>query len=137
MVDPDRVAARLERLRDLLARLERVREGGEDSYMADPDVRVMTERRLELAVQICIDLGTQLVMETSARSPESYADVFKSMAEADLLSADLAERLEEAAKQRNLLVHLYLDIDDRKVFGSLASLDDLRLFAKVVEEELD
>lgn len=132
MVDPDRAAARLERLRDLLDRLEHVRAAGEDSYLADPDARAASERRLEQAIQICIDLGTQLVMETPARAPENYADVFKSMAEADLLPADLAERLEAAAKQRNLLVHLYMDIDDRKVFSSLESLDDLRQFAAIV-----
>lgn len=96
----------------------------------------MTERWLELAVQICIDLGTQLVIESSARAPDSYAGVFRSMVEADLLPSDLADRLSEAAKQRNLLVHLYLEIDDRKVFASLASLDSLREFAAVIGSEI-
>lgn len=137
MVDADRARARLERLRDLLERLERVRAAGEDAYLAEADARAMSERRLELAIQICIDLGTQLVMETSARTPESYADVFTSMADVGLLPVDLSERMGEAAKQRNLLVHLYLEIDDRKVFSSLESLDDLRMFAKVVAEEID
>ncbi len=36
-----------------------------------------------------------------------------------------------AAKQRNLLVHLYLEIDDRAVFASLTYLDDLREFATI------
>jgi uncharacterized protein YutE (UPF0331/DUF86 family) len=137
LVDADRAAARLERLRDLLERLERVRALGEDAYLADPDSRAMSERRLELAVQICIDLGTQLVMETSARAPENYADVFRSMADAGLLPTDLAERMGEAARQRNLLVHLYMEIDDRKIFSSLESLDDLRQFARVVADEID
>lgn len=137
MVDPDRAAARLERLRDLLDRLERVRAGGEDAYLEDPDIRAMSERRLELAIQICIDLGTQLVMETSARAPESYADIFQSMAEAKLLPIDLADRLSEAAKQRNLLVHLYMEIDDKLVFASLESLDDLRQFGEIVGREAD
>jgi uncharacterized protein YutE (UPF0331/DUF86 family) len=136
LVDPDRAAARLERLRDLIERLDRVRSAGEDAYLADPDSRAMSERRLELAVQICIDLGTQLVMETSARAPENYADVFRSMAEAGLLSGELADRMGDAARQRNLLVHLYMDIDDRKVFSSLESLDDLREFARVVAAEV-
>jgi uncharacterized protein YutE (UPF0331/DUF86 family) len=137
LVDPDRAAARLERLRDLLDRLERVRAGGEDAYLEDPDIRAMSERRLELAIQICIDLGTQLVMETSARAPESYADIFQSMAEAKLLPIDLADRLSEAAKQRNLLVHLYMEIDDKLVFASLESLDDLRQFGEIVGREAD
>jgi uncharacterized protein YutE (UPF0331/DUF86 family) len=77
------------------------------------------------------------VIERSVRAPESYADVFRSMAEADLLPKDLAARLAEGARQRNVLVHLYMDIDDRKVFSSLESLDDLREFAKVVAAQLD
>jgi len=54
-----------------------------------------------------------------------------------LLEEDLADRLAQAAKQRNVLVHLYLDVDDRKVFDSLSRLDDLRRFAAFVEEQLD
>jgi uncharacterized protein YutE (UPF0331/DUF86 family) len=109
LVDADRAAARLERLRDLLERLDLVREAGEHAYLADPDSRAMSERRLELAVQ----------------------------AEAGLLADDLADRMGDAARQRNLLVHLYLDIDDRRVFSSLESLDDLRRFAKAVAARLD
>jgi len=124
-------------LRDYLTRLEPVRASGEDAYLADPDLRAMTERRLELAIQICIDLGTQLLMETSAKAPENYADVFQKLAEANLLPGDLADHLSEAARQRNVLVHLYLEIDDRKVFASLESLDDLREFAKVVASQID
>jgi uncharacterized protein YutE (UPF0331/DUF86 family) len=58
------------------------------------------------------------------------------MAEADLIAPDLAARPGAAARQRNLLAHLYLEIDDRMVFASLGPLDDLRLFAKVVEDEI-
>lgn len=38
-----------------------------------------------------------------------------------------------AARQRNLIVHLYMEIDDRAVFASLSYLDDLREFATAVE----
>ena len=76
-------------------------------------------------------------MERSVRPPESYASVFQSMAEASLLPADLADRLSAAARQRNLLVHAYMEIDDRKVFDSLGSLDDLRKFAAIVAREID
>lgn len=137
MVDPERAAARLKRLERLIEDLEAIRTQGEASYLAEHRVRMAAERQLELAVQICIDIGTQLVMERSVRAPESYADVFRSMAEADLLPRDLADRLSEAAKQRNLLVHLYMEINDKLVFESLESLDDLRRFGEIVGGEID
>jgi uncharacterized protein YutE (UPF0331/DUF86 family) len=137
LVDAERAGARLQRLEELLERLDEVREEGEGAYLSDAVVRAATERRLEMAVQICIDIGTQLAAERSVRPPDSYADVFGKLAEAGLLTSELARGLSEAARQRNLLVHLYMDIEDRKVFASLGSLDDLREFAKVVEAQLD
>lgn len=86
-----------------------------------------------MAIQICIDLGTQLVSEQSARPPSDYAEVFEILGEKGVLSKDLALRMGSAARQRNLIVHLYMEIDDRAVFASLSYLDDLREFATAVE----
>jgi uncharacterized protein YutE (UPF0331/DUF86 family) len=102
------------------------------TYLADEDLRMMSERRLELSIQICIDIGAHLVSELSASPPNDYAGIFKSLADAGHLDGDLGERLSAAARQRNLLVHLYLDIDNRKVFASLRHLEDLRTFAEMV-----
>ncbi len=129
MVDADRAEARLERLEELIERLEGVRKKGEDAYLGDAELRAMTERWLEIAIQVCIDLGTQVVMEQSAPAPSNYADIFKALGQKGLLSEELAARLGNAARQRNLLVHLYMEVDDRAVFASLAFLDDLRQFA--------
>lgn len=55
-----------------------------------------------------------------------------------MVDADQVEaRLGNAARQRNLLAHLYMEIDDRAVFASLAYLDDLREFATAVEQLAD
>lgn len=133
LVDASRVEARIQRLEELIERLDEVRRAGEDAYLADEQQRAATERWLQVAVQICFDLGTQLVTEQSARPPSDYADVFTILGDKQVVPSDLAERLSDAAKQRNLIVHLYLEIDDRAVFASLAHLDDLREFAANLE----
>ncbi len=71
--------------------------------------------------------------ELSAPPPSDYAGIFKSLADAGHLERDLAIRLSDAARLRNLLIHLYLEIDDRQVFGSLERLQDLRDFAAAVQ----
>jgi uncharacterized protein YutE (UPF0331/DUF86 family) len=133
LVDAERVEARLGRLEETIERLEGVRARGEDAYLADPELRAMAERWLQLAIQACLDLGAQIVSEQSVPPPSSYADVFKALGERDVLPKELAGRLGDAARQRNLLVHLYMEIDDRAVFASLQWLDDFRQFAAVVE----
>lgn len=137
MVDGERLGARLERLERLIEQLEATADAGLEAYLADESLRLLTERRLQLAIQACIDAGAQLVSELSARAPSDYADVFSSLADGGFLERHLARSLGEAAGQRNLLVHDYLDIDDRRVFASLSRLDDLREFATVVQHLAD
>lgn len=137
MVDRETVTARLGRLAELIDQLERTRAGGLDVYLANAELRAATERRLQLAEQSCIDIGAHVVSEINAPPPGDYAAIFSSLADAGELDRDLASRLMQAARQRNLLVHAYLDIDDRKLFQSLEHLDDLRAFAEVVEGMLD
>lgn len=63
------------------------------------------------------------------RAPDTNADVFVRLCEGEVIDEALAERLAQAAKQRNILVHDYLEIDDRIIYRSLTQLDDLRTFA--------
>jgi uncharacterized protein YutE (UPF0331/DUF86 family) len=136
LVDADRAEARIARLEELIERLETVHGKGVDVYLGDVELRAMTERWLEVALQVCIDLGTQVVMEQSAPAPSSYAEIFETLGQKGLLSEELASRLGDAARQRNLLVHLYMEVDDRAVFASLAFLDDLREFAAFAQSQL-
>lgn len=133
MVDAEQIEARLERLEEMLEQLEEVHRGGEDAYLTDPQRRLATERLLQLSIQICIDLAAQVVSEQSVAPPSSYAEVFKILGDKGVVSAEVAERLANAARQRNLLVHLYMEVDDKAVFASLAFLDDIREFAAAVE----
>jgi uncharacterized protein YutE (UPF0331/DUF86 family) len=137
LVDGEQIGARLARLERLIEQLEDVRAGGEDAYLADERVRAMTERWLQLAIQACIDVGAQLVSELSAAAPADYAGVFKALAEAGHLEVELADRLARAAGLRNVLVHLYLELDDRQVFTALGRLDDLRAFAGTTQRLAD
>lgn len=137
MVDADRIGTRLDRLERLLERLEEIRSGGEEAYLADDRTRAMAERWLQLAIQACIDIGAQLVSELSVDPPSDYGGVFRSLGAAGHLDQDLAERLARAAGQRNVLVHMYLDLDDREVFASLGRLDDLRAFAQAAQQLAD
>lgn len=54
LVDGAQAGARLARL---IEQLEAVRAEGEADYLADERLRAMTERWLELTIQVCIDIG--------------------------------------------------------------------------------
>lgn len=123
-----------------LAALERylndlARHGGTSpERLRDDPYRV--ERLLELVVQVAADIVTHELVERDV-TPESYRDAFRQAARARLLPEDLADRLADAAGLRNVLVHLYDEIDYEIVAASVdEALRDFGAFLEVYRDRL-
>jgi uncharacterized protein YutE (UPF0331/DUF86 family) len=110
--------------------IERVTGAGRDRFLADDGLQHQAERALQLAIQICIDIGAHLVAARGLRAPDDYRDVFDRLSREDTLDGALAERLKDAVGQRNLLVHGYLDLDPELIWEKLGEVEDLRAFAR-------
>jgi len=133
LVDPKSVDARLEHLAELLAESERIRASGRAAYDASFRDRLAAQHAIQLAIQICVDIGAHLIAELALRMPDDYRGVFAALQEPLSLAPDLVEELSAAAGMRNVLVHVYLEVDDDRVWDALGHLDDLRQFAAAVE----
>lgn len=104
MVDPDRV-------RRLVESIERWR-----SVLTEPPSDPLRRRyAVQAAAQACIDLANHVIASEGWRVPADYGDAFTVIAEHDVIGSPLAERLTGLAGLRNLLVHLYDEIDDDRV----------------------
>jgi uncharacterized protein YutE (UPF0331/DUF86 family) len=109
VTDPDLVAKKLAFIetcvRELrtLARPERIAD----------DVREerFVEHTLQLAIQAALDVGSHIVSDDRLGEPETGRDVFRLLARAGVVTDPLAERLERMAGFRNVVVHLYQDVD--------------------------
>jgi uncharacterized protein YutE (UPF0331/DUF86 family) len=137
LVDPERVRERLSRLEPLLTLLEDVRGAGEQAYFGSTYTILATQHGLQLAVQICIDVGAHLIAELGLAPADDYRGVFTRLEEAGIVDACLADRLRAAAGLRNLLVHGYAEVDDAQIWASLSRLDDLRAFSAAAERAVN
>ncbi len=135
MVDAESIAARLDRLTPLLGELEGIRAAGHDAYTAEFRSRLAADHAIQLAIQICIDIGAHLIAELGLETPSEYRGVFENLRKAGL-DPQLAERLADAAGMRNVLVHAYLEVDDEAVWDALDRLDELRRFAAFAQQQL-
>jgi uncharacterized protein YutE (UPF0331/DUF86 family) len=65
--------------------------------------------------------------------PDDYAGCFATLETGGVISKELSARLQQMAKFRNLLVHVYWTIDYGRVFDVIErDLDDLRHFSEAV-----
>jgi len=70
-----------------------------------------------VSIEAVIDLSNHLITQNKMRVPESYAETFKVLAEANVIEEELSKRLMEMAKFRNRLVHIYWEVDDELIYS--------------------
>lgn len=88
---------------------------------------------LLLAIETLLDLGSHVISSEGYAPPAGYADIFRVLRDEGLLEDQLAGRLMAMARFRNVLVHLYGDVDEARVLEILrGSLDDLDGFVRVL-----
>ena len=81
------------------------------------------------ATQIVIDLAMRACLAMNLGTPSSYADAFRRLQTAGVLSAELAGRLARAAGFRNVVAHAYDTLDMARVHeAATRGPSDLRAF---------
>ncbi len=72
------------------------------------------------------------------RKPETYKEVIEILGEEGILPEGFAERFAEAAKFRNILVHMYAEIDVEMVYEILQNnLEDFDEFARHIARYIE
>lgn len=127
MVEPERIAALATTMTAELRELDAVARLGPGLV---EDGRALRAAKYSLLVVIgaAIDVAHHVIASEGLRSPSSYADAFDALSEAGLLADGPAATGREAARFRNLLVHVYADVSDARVAEIVTGrLDELRV----------
>ena len=126
----------MDELSERLARLQPLKARARSDFDADPYLRDIVERNLEIAAQCCIDISHRIISLEGARKPVDYYDAILRMGELGVLPAAFARHLAPLASFRNILVHEYLAVDWDEVYRVLHRLQDLERFAESVRHWL-
>lgn len=128
------LARKLERLRTYLSDLQPHSGKSVDQVLEDS---YEVERLLELLVQVAVDIVGHELAEKGI-VPDSYRDAFFQAGKRGLLPSELAASLADAAGLRNVLVHIYEDIDYEIITNSIdEALRDFGRFLELYSARLD
>lgn len=129
-IDRNRVTEFLRLLNEDLRDLRQKAQVPKERYLQTRDMQAIVERRMQTAIESGINIGNHLIARLGLRAPQDYADVFRILAEAQIVPFELAQQMVDMVKFRNLLVHVYWMIDHERVYESLpARLLTLEAFA--------
>jgi uncharacterized protein YutE (UPF0331/DUF86 family) len=132
-LNTDLIRTRCNEIEESVSRLERLQALSRDAFLADQDTLDLACYRLLVAIEAALALCYHVSAKRLHRVPEEYAQCFANLRDAGIIPADLTERLQQMARCRNLLIHMYWRIDYGQVYDILhRNLQDLRTFAAAI-----
>lgn len=132
-MDTTVIAMRLRKLDDYLRTLRQMQAISLNEYLNDDNIQTIVERKLQLAIQVCMDIGSYLVGQLGLTVPDEPENVFAVLGREGVISSSLAQRMVGMVRFRNILVHDYLEIDDHIVYLNLTEeLSDFDQFSQEI-----
>lgn len=134
----DALEVRLLRLESVISELVRLGQADPERFRQEASSMWSVERGLQLGAEILLDIGNHILVAEYGVSSSEYRDIFKRLAERQVISLSLADRLGGLAGFRNILVHDYLDLDRERVLENLRRAPkDFSEFAREIRDWLE
>ncbi|BCB96216.1 hypothetical protein JZK55_11380 [Dissulfurispira thermophila] len=91
-----------------------------------------------VAIQAVIDICHHIVARLAGKVPDEYGECFLILKDMGYIDAQYAVRLKSMAGFRNILIHLYHEVDDRRVVKHLKEdISVIEDFLKVVKRLIE
>lgn len=127
----DRIRQIIGEINSSLHKLARYSGLDEEEFLANEEKVDSAKYNLIIAIEGAIDICNHIVARAGGRAPHDHADCFGILGELNMISHEFADRLKRRAKFRNLLVHLYWKVDNKKVFQILKEdIQDKKIYKK-------
>jgi uncharacterized protein YutE (UPF0331/DUF86 family) len=138
MVDRDKIEGLFRHLQRYTAYLREIAEQERPDFLRDPKSIGSARYYLQVSIEACISIANHIIATERLRSPKDYKDSFQVLHEAGILPADVTRTMRELAGLRNLLVHLYWDVDDEMIYAGISTeLADFEAFVRCILDFLD
>ncbi|MDM8539249.1 DUF86 domain-containing protein, partial [Desulfobacterales bacterium HSG17] len=96
------------------------------------------ERNIELSIEQMINICKHLVSTLDLSEPETYAQCFEIIGNANIIPVKTIDIFKSMARFRNLLIHAYDGVDDTITFDIYKKrLGDFRIFIKYIRAFFD
>lgn len=137
-IEPEVVSAKLEFMNRYLDRLEAYSSISLEDYLNSPDTQTLVERFLQLIAETGNDANRHILKGLGREQPTTNRDTPIAIAQAGVIDRDLARRLSQSIGLRNVIVHLYDEIDPTVVHGAISkTLRDYSMYQVQINSYLD
>ena len=107
----DKINLRIEKLKEYVNSLKKLKGVTAKDLVEDEDKRLKAERLLQLAIEACVDIAELIIVDQRLRAPIDAAQAIEILGEEKIIDSSFAKGFAKAVGFRNILVHDYIDIN--------------------------
>ncbi len=132
-VDKERLENKIQYIRNNLKKLSELKEISEDEFLTDYRNYDSAKYNLQISIEAMVDIGNHIISRENLGIPKTNADTFRILAKENIISSDQLSSYVAMTKFRNMVVHLYEEIDEKEIYKILQkNLDDFGKFIKSI-----
>jgi uncharacterized protein YutE (UPF0331/DUF86 family) len=133
MVNAPKAEGLLRNLTTYVGYLRKIAQTPREAFLNDPEKVGAAKYYLQVAIEVCIDLANHIIASERYRAPQDYRDAFTVLNESGVLPDDFTLTFRQMTGLRNLLVHLYWEVDDSQIYDDLQHhLGDFDRYARYI-----
>jgi len=131
-IDVDRILKAKMDIIKVSDQIDQLFGGKVKDFLDDPKNALALKYLLIEAVEAIADICQHLLAKTKGIVCEGYIDCIVKMGETGIITSSLAQKLRKLADLRNILVHRYWVIDDKKVYAQ--TLENKKYLIEFVDQ---
>ncbi len=105
-----------------------------ESFLVNDEVQTIVERRLHICLEALVYLGFRIISILGFEKPERYRDLPIILVRNGVIPDDEREVFERMISFRNVLVHLYAELDIARLYEALQRVDDIERIASHIAQ---
>jgi len=133
-----RINDKINEIKEFISDLESYVPSTFEEYTDDHKTKDACERCFEKIIEALADLAFLVIKEKEIETAQDDISAFNVLAEEEIISKELSERMKDAKGMRNILSHEYGKIDDSKIYHAIKEeiIKDAEDFIKSIEKRL-
>jgi len=120
-------------IKESLAFLRRYAIQNDETFLNNKEAVRAARYSFIILIEAAMNIANHFCARLLDKAPETYAETFLLLSKEGIIDPRLAERLAQMAKFRNLLVHGYGKVDDRRMLRIMREdLSDVKAFLREI-----
>jgi len=131
MIDVEKVKSRISEIKSNIEKVRKYASLPDKEFWGDERNILSVKHLLLESIEACTNICVHILAKKVYKAPSSFAECFEHLNRAGVINEELSLKLRNMARFRNILVHRYWEVDEKKILEyARNNLEDFEQFLR-------